>query len=124
MFELRVSQLNPESTEEEIRAFIEKSAGVKAESVKLLVNKEGESKGVCFLKYENQAALDKALAIGEVELKGVALKVQQAESQEARRALNKERRQRNQKKREPKEGEEKEEGGEPKERRRRQRRPR
>lgn len=49
---------------------------MKATNVKLLTDKEGKSKGVCFLKFDNQESLDKALAIGEVELKGQVLKVQ------------------------------------------------
>ena len=121
-FELRVSQLSEETSQEEVAAFVEEQTGVKAKSVKLLVDKEGKSKGVCFLKFESQEELEKALAIAEPALKGASLKLQQAESQEARRVLNKERRQKNQRWREPKEGEE--DNGEARERRRRPRKPR
>jgi RNA recognition motif-containing protein len=48
---VKVSNLPGTSTEEEVQKHFEGVSGIKIHQVKLLKDKEGQSKGVCFLKY-------------------------------------------------------------------------
>ena len=54
VFEVKVSNLPETSTEEEVQKLFDNLSGVKANQVKLLKTKEGQSKGVCFLKYSTE----------------------------------------------------------------------
>lgn len=66
VFEVKVSNLPESTTEEEVQTKVDSLSGVKANTVKLLKTKEGESKGVCFLKYSLEEDQQKVLALADV----------------------------------------------------------
>lgn len=75
LFEVRVSQLAETTTEESVLKAFEDKTGVKAKEVKLLKDKEGKSRRICFLKYEVKEDMDKVVAIEKLTLDEVEVKV-------------------------------------------------
>jgi len=65
-----------ENTTEEavLKAFHEKT-GVNAKEAKLLKDKEGKSRRICFLKYEVKEDMQKVLAVEKMTLDEVEVKV-------------------------------------------------
>ncbi len=66
VFEVKVSNLPESTTEEEVQSKMDSLSNVKANQVKLLKTKEGQSKGVCFLKYSLEDDQKKVLELSEV----------------------------------------------------------
>ena len=75
LFEIRVSQLSENTTEEAVLKAFEDKSGVKAKEAKLLKDKEGKSRRICFLKYEVKEDMEKVLAIEKMALDEVEVKV-------------------------------------------------